>query len=92
MNEVVVIHVRFGRKTHLVGHLRYLGKAHRPSSLFEHTDSRPSHGEALALDPANYNSSQSNVIGLRKKLHYRVRSETVHLTTGDGNPFVVHFK
>ena len=53
MNEVIEVHVRFGGKTHLVGHLRYLGKAHRKSSLFEYTDSWLSHREAFALDPAN---------------------------------------
>lgn len=53
MNEVIEVHVKFGGKTHPVGHLRYLGKAHRKSSLFEYTDSWLSHYEAFALDPAN---------------------------------------
>ena len=53
MNEVIEVHVKFGGKTHLVGHLRYLGKAHRKSSLFEYTDSWLSYREAFALDPAN---------------------------------------
>ena len=53
MNEVIEVHVQFGGKTHLVGHLRYIGKAHRKSSLFEYTDSWLSYREAFALDPAN---------------------------------------
>ena len=53
MNDVIEVHAKFGGKTHLVGHLRYLGKAHRNSSLFEYTDSWLSHREAFALDPAN---------------------------------------
>ena len=53
MNEVIEVHVEFGGKTHLVGHLRYLSKAHRPSSLFEYSDSWLSNREAFALDPAN---------------------------------------
>lgn len=53
MNEVIEVHVKFGGKTHLIGHLRYLGKAHRKSSLFEYTDSWLSYREAFALDPAN---------------------------------------
>ena len=39
MNEVIEVHVEFNGKTHLVGHLRYLSKAHNPCSLFEYTDS-----------------------------------------------------
>ena len=39
MNEVIKVHMEFGGKTHLVGHVRYLSKAHHPSSLFEYTDS-----------------------------------------------------
>ena len=53
MNEVIEVHVEFGGKTHLVGHLRYLSKAHRKSSLFEYTDSWLSNHKAFALDPAN---------------------------------------
>lgn len=53
MNEVIEVHVKYGGKTHLVGHLRYIGKAHRKSSLFEYTDSWLSYREAFALDPAN---------------------------------------
>ncbi len=53
MKEVVEVHVKFGGKTHLVGHLRYLGKPRRQSSLFEYTDSWLSYREAFALDPAN---------------------------------------
>lgn len=53
MNEVIEVHVKFGGKTHLVGHLRYLGKAHRNSSLFEYADSWLSYHKAFALDPAN---------------------------------------
>lgn len=53
MNEVIEVHVKFGGKTHLVGHLRYLGKVHRKSSLFEYADSWLSYREAFALDPAN---------------------------------------
>lgn len=53
MNEVIEVHVKFGEKTHLTGHLRYLGRAQRQSSLFEYTDSWQSHREAFALDPAN---------------------------------------
>ncbi len=53
MNEVIEVHVQFGGKIHLVGHLRYIGKAHRKSSLFEYTDSWLSYREAFALDPAN---------------------------------------
>ncbi|MXW83659.1 MAG: type II toxin-antitoxin system HipA family toxin [Rhodothermaceae bacterium] len=53
MNEVIEVHVKFGGKTHLVGHLRYLGKANRKSSLFEYSDSWLSHHKAFALDPAN---------------------------------------
>ena len=53
MKEVVEVHVKFGGKTHLVGHFRYLGKPHRQSSLFEYTDSWLSYGEAFDLDPAN---------------------------------------
>ena len=53
MNEVIDVHVKFGGKTHPVGHLRYLAKAHRQSSLFEYTDSWLSYREAFALDPAN---------------------------------------
>ena len=53
MNEVIEVHVEFGGKTHLVGHFRYLAKAHRQSSLFEYADSWLSYREAFALDPAN---------------------------------------
>ncbi len=53
MNEVIEVHVQFGGTTHLAGHLRYIGKAHRNSSLFEYTDSWLSYREAFALDPAN---------------------------------------
>ena len=53
MNGVIEVHVKFNGRTHLVGHLRYLGKAQRQSSLFEYTDSWLSHLEAFALDPAN---------------------------------------
>jgi hypothetical protein len=53
MNEVIEVHVEFDGKTHLVGYLRYLGKTHRQSSLFEYTDSWLSYREAFALDPAD---------------------------------------
>ena len=53
MNEVIEVHVEFCGETHLVGHLRYLSKAHRKSSLFEYTDSWLSNHKAFALDPAN---------------------------------------
>ena len=53
MNEVVEVHMEFGGATHLVGHLRYLGKTHRQSSLFEYADSWLSYRDAFALDPAN---------------------------------------
>ena len=39
MNDVIKVHVEFDGKTHLVGHVRYLSKAHHPSSLLEYTDS-----------------------------------------------------
>ena len=53
MNEIVEVHVEFDGKTHLAGHLRYLGKTHRQSSVFEYTDSWRSYCKAFALDPAN---------------------------------------
>ena len=53
MNELIEVHVEFGGKTCLVGHLRYIAKANRQSSLFEYTDSWLSYHEAFALDPAN---------------------------------------
>ena len=53
MNEIVEVHVEFDGRTHLAGHLRYLGKTHRQSSVFEHADSWRSYRNAFALDPAN---------------------------------------
>ncbi|MDE2827356.1 MAG: HipA domain-containing protein [Bacteroidota bacterium] len=53
MNDGIEVHVEFDGKTHLVGHVRYLSKAHPPSALFEYTDSWLSHREAFAPDPAN---------------------------------------
>ena len=53
MNDVIQVHVEFYGKTHHVGYFRYHSNGHRPSSLFEYTDSWLSHREAFALDPAN---------------------------------------
>ncbi len=53
MNNVIEVHVELDGKTHLVGHVRNISRAHRKSSLFEYTDSWLSHREAFAIDPAN---------------------------------------
>ena len=85
MNDVIQVHVEFYGKTHRVGYLRYHSKAHRPSSLFEYTDSWLSHRVAFALDPANLELTTGQHYLTSEKLHYQMRSETAHLTAGDGN-------
>ena len=39
MNEVVEVYLDHQGSTHLVGHLRYLSRSLRQSSLFEYCDS-----------------------------------------------------
>jgi len=68
MNEVVEVYLDHQGSTHLVGHLRYLSRSRRQSSLFEYCDSWLSHVEAFALDPAH--------LQLTSRQHYWTSEKT----------------
>ncbi len=53
MSDVIEVHIDIHGKIHRLGHLRYLAKSRRQSSLFEYSDTWLSHDEAFAIDPAN---------------------------------------